>query len=127
MALLPTFSYLLYQLTKQSPMLTANNTTKEAIKTRMLRIALNYWSIKNADEIDPLVKLVMDALAAELHDLVNEINNAESRIIEKMAELMVPDLLTSPSPAHAIMHAVPAEQKETLSQHDQFFVEKKIP
>lgn len=101
--------------------------SKEAIKTRMLRVALSYWDTKNTDDLDPLVKLLMEALSAELYDVVNDIKNAEGRILEKMAHLLAPDLLTVPSPAHAVMQALPAEASETLSWDDQFYLEKKIP
>jgi hypothetical protein len=103
-----------------------SDNSKEAIKTRMLRIALNYWDTKNTDELDPLVKLLMEALSAELYDVVNDIKNAEGRILEKMAHILAPDLLTSPTPAHAIMKAVPAEPIETITNEDLFYVEKKI-
>lgn len=103
-----------------------SNNTKEAIKTRMLRIALTYWETKNTDELDPLVKLLMEALSAELYDVINDIRNAEGRILEKMAHLLAPDLLTSPSPAHAVLQALPGEPSEKLTTDDQFYLEKKI-
>lgn len=103
-----------------------SDNSKEAIKTRMLRVALSYWETKNTDDLDPLVRLLMDALSAELYDVINDIRNAEGRILEKMAHLLAPDLLTAPSPAHAVMHALPAEPSEILSKDDQFYFEKKI-
>lgn len=99
--------------------------TKEAIKTRMLRIALTYWETRNTDELDPLVKFLMDALSAELYDVVNDIKNAEGRILEKMAHLLAPDLLTAPAPAHVVMQALPGEPSELLTDEDQFYFEKK--
>ncbi len=103
-----------------------SDNSKEAIKTRMLRIALNYWGTKNSDELDPLVKLLMEALSAEMYDVVNDIKNAEGRILEKMAHLLAPDLLTAPSPAHAIMQALPAEPVEVITTDYVFSTEKKI-
>jgi hypothetical protein len=103
-----------------------SDNSKEAIKIRMLRVALNYWETKNTDELDPVVKLLMEALSAELYDVVNDIKNAEGRILEKMAHLLAPDLLTASSPAHAVMQALPAEPFETLTDDDQFYFEKKI-
>jgi len=99
--------------------------SKEAIKTRMLRIALNHWETKNVDELDPLVKILMEALSAEMYDVINDIKNAEGRILEKMAHILAPDLLTSPTPAHGILKAIPAEPSEMLTNDDVFFVEKK--
>ncbi len=103
-----------------------SDNSKEAIKTRMLRVALSYWETRNTDELDPLVKFLMDALSAEIYDVVNDIKNAEGRILEKMSHLLAPDLLTAPAPAHAIMQALPGEPSEFLTEEDQFYFDKKI-
>src|SRR3954454_3981245 len=103
-----------------------SDNSREAIKTRMLRVALTYWETKNIDELDPLVKFLTDALSTELYDVINDIKNAEGRILEKIAHLLAPDLLTAPAPAHAVMQAIPAEPSELITNEDVFFVEKKI-
>src|SRR4051812_30417925 len=100
--------------------------SREAIKTRMLRVALTYWETKNIDELDPLVKFLTDALSTELYDVINDIKNAEGRILEKIAQLLAPDLLTAPTPAHAVMQAAPAEPFEWITKEDVFYAEKKI-
>ena len=92
----------------------------------MFRVALTFWQVKNIDELDPLVKILMEALSAELYDIINNIKTAESRILEKMAHLLAPDLLTAPAPAHAIMQARPAEAAEIINSDSQFYTEKKI-
>ncbi len=92
----------------------------------MLRIALTYWETKNTDELDPLVKLLMEALSTEIYDVINDIRSAEGRILEKMAHLLAPDLLTSATPAHAVMQAAPGEPSEKLTADDQFYFERKI-
>ncbi|HEX5150746.1 MAG TPA: type VI secretion system baseplate subunit TssF [Parafilimonas sp.] len=102
------------------------NNSKEVIKTRMLRHALNYWDIKNSDDLDPAVKLILEALSTELYNLGNEIKDTQVRILEKLANLMAPDFLTCPSPAHAIMHAQPVEPVETLYNTTSFSAQKKI-
>src|ERR1700712_286071 len=103
-----------------------SDNTKEAIKTRMLRIALTYWETRNTDELDPLVKFLMDALSAELYDVVNDIKNAEGRILEKLAHILAPDLLTAPLPAHAGMQVLPEGPSEFLTEEDHFYLTKKI-
>jgi hypothetical protein len=37
------------------------NNSKEVIQTRMLKHALNYWDIKNSDDLDPAIKLILEA------------------------------------------------------------------
>ena len=38
------------------------NNSKEIIKTRMLKHALNYWNIKNSDDLDPAVRRLVQEL-----------------------------------------------------------------
>jgi hypothetical protein len=100
--------------------------SKEMIKTRMIKHALNYWNIKNSDDLDPAVKLILEALSTELYNLGNEIKDSQVRILEKVSNLMAPDFLTCPNPAHAIMHALPIEPVETLYSTTSFYAQKKI-
>src|ERR1044072_9181948 len=95
-------------------MLSDINNSKEVIKNRMLRYALNYWNIKNIEDLDPVVKLILEALSLELYNLGNEIKDTQVRILEKIAGLLAPDFSTAPNPAHAILHATPVEPVETL-------------
>lgn len=111
---------------KKNDMLSDLNNSKEVIKTRMLKHALNYWNIKNSDDLDPAVKLILEALSTELYNLGNEIKDAQVRILEKVANLMAPDFLTCPNPAHAILHTLPVEPAETLYSTTSFCAQKKI-
>ena len=92
----------------------------------MLKHALNYWDIKNSDDLDPAVKLILEALSTELYNLGNEIKDTQIRILEKLANLMAPDFLTCPTPAHAIMYASPVEPVEILYSTTAFSMQKKI-
>lgn len=102
------------------------NDSKEIIKNRMLKHALNYWGIRNAEDVDPVVKLILDAISNEMYNLGNEIAETQSRILEKIADLLSPDFLTLPTPAHAVLHAMPAEPSEWLTPASSFFMNKKI-
>jgi hypothetical protein len=107
-------------------MVTDINNSKEAIKNRMLRYALNYWNIKNIEDLDPMVKLIMEALSLELYNLNNETKDTQVRILEKVASLLAPDFLTAPNPAHAILHATPVEPTERLENTASFITQYKI-
>ncbi|HKH60772.1 MAG TPA: type VI secretion system baseplate subunit TssF [Flavitalea sp.] len=102
------------------------NNSKELIKNRMLKHAVTYWGIKNTEDLDPAVKLILEALSLELYNLGNETKDTQVRILEKVANLLAPDSLTSPNPAHAIMHASPVEASETLTKTTGFFAQRKI-
>ena len=101
-------------------MLTEYVSSKEVIKSRMLRHALNYWGIKNTEDLDPLVKLILESLSLELYNLGNEVKDTQVRILEKIAGLLTPDFLTAPNPAHAILHAQPGEPTEILTTATSF-------
>ncbi|MEJ7736635.1 MAG: type VI secretion system baseplate subunit TssF [Chitinophagaceae bacterium] len=107
-------------------MLTEINSSKEVIKNRMLKYALSYWSIKNIEDLDPVVKLMLEALSLELYNLSNEIKDTQVRILEKIAGLLAPDFLTSPTPAHAIVHATPVEPTALLTNTTRFVTQHKI-
>lgn len=93
-----------------------NNTTLiEGPKARMLKNIERLWGIKNTDEIDPLVKILVDALAGEVYKINQEISTFDTRILEKLALLLTPVLLSLPSCAHTIVHAIPNEFVEVIS------------
>jgi hypothetical protein len=104
------------------------NNSKEAIKRRMLKHAMNYWDIKSENEhdLDPIVKLILEALSAELYNLGNDIADTEVRILEKISNLLAPDFLTCPNPAHAILHATPVEPVELLTGKTDFFTQLRV-
>ena len=44
---------------------------KEQIRNRMLKYAATFWGIKKAENFDPVVKLLLEALANEMYMLGN--------------------------------------------------------
>ena len=102
------------------------NNSKDAIKNRILKHALAYWDIKNAEDLDPIVKLILEALSVELYNLTSDIKDTQVRMLEKIAGLLSPDYLTSANPAHGLLHAKPVEPTELLSETTNFYTEKKI-
>jgi hypothetical protein len=107
-------------------MLSTINNSKELIKNRMLKHALNYWSIKNPDDLDPIVKLILEALSSELYNLTNEMRDTEARILEKISNLLAPEFLTCPNTSHALMFAMPVESSEVIRSTAQFYTTRKI-
>jgi hypothetical protein len=103
-----------------------NSNSKEVIKNRMLKHALTYWGIKNTEDLDPIVKLILEGLSSELYNLGNEIKDTQVRMLEKVASLLAPDFLTSPNPAHGILHASPVEPQELLTTATSFFAQRKF-
>ncbi|HTF81971.1 MAG TPA: type VI secretion system baseplate subunit TssF, partial [Cytophagales bacterium] len=98
----------------------------EELKGRMLRHVSAIWGIRNTDALDPLVRLLVEAIAGELQKTHHEIENFEKRILEKIAILLTPGILSAPYPAHAVVHAQPVETTHHIDTKTHFFLSKKI-
>ncbi|WP_316826802.1 hypothetical protein [Pedobacter miscanthi] len=101
--------------------------SKDEIRNRILKNAEDFWNVKDSNEFDPLVRLIIEALSNELFNVANDVKNLENRIFDKISRILAPDHLTSSLPAHAIMHARPIEQEDYLSPYSQFAFKKNIP
>jgi hypothetical protein len=99
-------------------------TSKEEIKGRMLRNAMDFWNTTNVNDIDPLVKLLIEALSSELFNLSNDVKNLENRVLNKISRILASDYLTAPLPAHALLKGIPVENTETLSIKNHFIYKK---
>ncbi|MBS7566721.1 type VI secretion system baseplate subunit TssF [Mucilaginibacter sp. Bleaf8] len=95
--------------------------TKEDIRSRMLRNAMDYWGTSNANDMDPMVKLLIEALSTELFNISNDVKNLETRVLNKISRILASDYLTSALPAHAILRAQPIESREALTVDSHFF------
>jgi hypothetical protein len=95
--------------------MTYNRYSKENIKSRIYKIASNFWNIPKIEGLDPIVKLIIEAVSEEIYSLSTDAQSIESRLLEKLANILTPDILTAPAPAHAILHARPAEPEYNIS------------
>ncbi|KQM68946.1 hypothetical protein ASE74_23805 [Pedobacter sp. Leaf216] len=100
--------------------------SKDEIRNRILKNAEDFWNVKDSNDFDPLVKLIIEALSNELFNVSNDVKNLENRIFDKISRILAPDHLTSSLPAHAIMHARPIEDEDYLSPYTQFAFKKNI-
>ena len=95
-------------------------------KERMLKHIAMLWGTKNIDALDPLVRIMIEALSGELRKTYNSIQSFEKRMLERFALLMTPGVLSTPYCAHAIAQAFPVEATEILRSLDPFFYAKKM-
>ena len=94
----------------------------------MIRNASKLWGFQDTmteSSFDPLVGMILGALSGELAKLSAEINTTEARLLEKLVELLTPEPITGPVPAHALMRAKPVESVFTIDPYYQFFLNKK--
>lgn len=101
----------------------------EHIKARMLQTAARIWGYPEADaatDFDPLVSLLLAVNAAEFERLSHEIHQSRTRVLEKMVQLMAPEVLTGPLPASGILYALSTEAQTEIREWDQFFYSRRI-
>lgn len=103
--------------------------TKEAIKSRMLKSAAAFWGYTDTDidSFDPVVKLLIEACATEVNKVSNEISSSQTRGLNRLAKLLTPDSYTGPRPSHAIVHARSYEPEVIIKPNLQMYYQKKIP
>tara|TARA_R110000751_G_scaffold135_1_gene516 strand:+ start:6498 stop:8336 length:1839 start_codon:yes stop_codon:yes gene_type:complete len=103
--------------------------SKEEIKNRMLKRAATLWGVP-ANEIDmsfdPIVSLLITACAAEIEKLSSDIDQSQTRITEKIIQLMTPEYIFGARPSHAILHTKPTEPILKINPNYLFNFKKKV-
>lgn len=97
-----------------------NQYTKEGIKTRMYKQAASLWDIRNIENLGPVVKLLIESLAAEIFKLSGDMYTIESRLLEKVASVLTPHTALTAQPAHGIATALPCAGEALLLPMDTF-------
>ncbi len=103
--------------------------SKEKISARMIKNASRIWGFQDTQSessFDPFVSMILGALASELAKLSNDINTIESRVLEKLVQLLTPDPITGPFPAHALIRAKSVDPAFTIHSNYQFFTNKRV-
>ncbi len=104
-------------------MASTDNLSRERIKKRMLNDAADLWGYKRSkiEEFDPLIDLLFGASATEIKRIYDEIHSSEARILERLAELLTPDVEKGHKPAHAVASARPLDATFTLEPEELFY------
>ena len=103
--------------------------SREKIKSRMFRTASKMWGYSENEaetSFDPLVSMLLTACASELVNISHEISESQSRVTEKLIELLSPGTVSGVVPAHAVATGRPTEPTYLLKPGYQFFFTKKI-
>ena len=80
---------------------------KEEIQESMIRSALHFWNIKNVENLDPLVRLLIEVLSEQLYVLSGEMYDMENRVIQRLSEVLLPESISKAKPSHAIAYIAP--------------------
>jgi hypothetical protein len=102
--------------------LNATFVRKELIAERLVQRASELWGAEHPDYIDPIVKLMVDVLAYELARLGTEMATSDGKVLENLANILVPGTWRLPQPAHAVLSAQPLELKAVLGISNQLYV-----
>lgn len=94
--------------------------SREKIKLRMLKRIAMIWDISDIEHVDPVVRLLIEAMAEEIFILAGEISNLDDRLLSKLSVSMTPVPYLTARPAHAILSAYPTDATVTIDR-DTFF------
>jgi hypothetical protein len=89
----------------------------------MVRTAARLWQVPENEidtAFDPLILLMMEACAAELEKIGYDLSASHSRLLDRLASLILPEALLGPAPASAIMHATPVETMASVNPLTRF-------
>lgn len=89
------------------------------IQENILARVAEEWDI-GGDRYDPLVNMIMGACAAELEQVYHEIYNAETRVLHRLQEMLMPETANVPKPAHALLKSLPDTPQVDLTPQDHF-------
>ena len=82
-----------------------NENSREKIKLRMLKRISQLWDIDQTQNIDPIVKLLTEAMAEEIFKLSGELNSIDDRLLSKLTKSTTPVNYLAARPTHALMQA----------------------
>lgn len=101
---------------------------QERIKDRVLKRAARAWGFSDLEieSFDPVVAMMLNALSYELEKVAHELEDSKTRIVEKVLEIMFPEVASGAKPARAILHALPIENNLKVSLYNQMRVNKRI-
>ena len=93
-----------------------------------MKTAARLWGYpedETESSFDPLVNVLFSACALELEKISNEVHASRARLLERMVQLLSPEVLCGPLPAHAVMHAKSVDRTAWLEESDQFYCSQK--
>lgn len=75
---------------------------------------------------DPVVAMMLNALSYELEKVAHELEDSKTRVVERVLEIMFPEVASGAKPARAILHALPIENNIKVSLQNQMVTNRRI-
>ncbi|KAA1245329.1 type VI secretion system baseplate subunit TssF [Aquimarina sp. RZ0] len=95
----------------------------------MIKKAASLWGVSPNEiesSFDPLVSLLIGACAAEIEKISGEIDSSQTRITERLIQLMTPETLYGARAAHGVAYAEPVEKNMSITPEHLLYYKKKI-
>lgn len=102
---------------------------QERIKDRVLKRAARSWGFSDVEmetSFDPVVSMMLNALSYELEKVAHELEDSKTRVVERVLEIMFPEVTSGAKPARAIIHALPIDNNIKVSLQNQMTVNRRI-
>ncbi len=102
--------------------------SQHQIKDRLYKTAAAMWDLpqgQTEQNFDPLVGLLFGACAMEFEKIGHDIETSRARTLEKIVQLLHPQVLTQALPASAIAHAMPIENHCLTHSSMQLYFDKR--
>lgn len=102
---------------------------KERIKDQMVNTAARSWGVEESEiehNFDPLALLLIEACAAELEKIGHNITESHKRLLDYLAEIILPESLFGAVPASGILQAMPLDNNLEIGIHTAFNLTQKI-
>lgn len=98
------------------------------IKERLLDRALDLWGIEDERQLDPVVDLLLEAVAFESFQLEETLARADAALLGRLSRLLIPQKWMLPRPSHGLLsvHPKSGEHLMELSPHNHFSVNRVV-
>lgn len=92
------------------------------IKNRIHRQCLELWGIDDLAMADPLVMLLLDVIIYEVYYLNQKVIDSDAKIIERVAQQVIPNNWSLPMPAHALASSTTNNGVTIIDEQTEFSV-----
>jgi Type VI secretion system, TssF len=102
--------------------------TQQQIKDRLFKTAATIWGLKGTQpesSFDPLVGILLGSCAAELEKISHDIEETRGRTLERLVQLLYPEVLANALPSYAVASAQPSEKTAIIPAETQFYYTRK--
>lgn len=97
--------------------------SKADIKRVAMKNAVRLWGLKSTDQLDPVIRLLIEVFASLNYDLTNSVEDIKERLLEQISQVLTPDNLIAVKPAHSILKVMPVEPQLIIDRTNCFYTD----